>query len=90
MINRVLQLNINRLESSFNSLLEKHLVLNLPIQTNPNPTQLLIERGTLWSKKTRPALREIVGKCLQEELDSSDRTVKPVKCGDKSLHASSR
>ena len=26
--------------------------------------------------------REIVGKCLQEELDSSDRTVKPVKCED--------
>ena len=26
--------------------------------------------------------REIVGKCLQEELDSSDRTEKPVKCED--------
>ena len=26
--------------------------------------------------------REIVGKCLQEELDSSDRTWKPVKCED--------
>ena len=26
--------------------------------------------------------REIVGKCLQEELDSSDRTGKPVKCED--------
>ena len=26
--------------------------------------------------------REIVGKCLQEELDSSDRAGKPVKCED--------
>ena len=26
--------------------------------------------------------REIVGKCLQEELDFSDRTEKPVKCED--------
>ena len=26
--------------------------------------------------------REIVGKCLQEELDSSHRTWKPVKCED--------
>ena len=82
MINRVLQLNISQLESSFNSLLEKHLVLNLPSQPNPNPIQLLIERGNLWSKKNTSCSQEIVGKCLQEELDSSDRTGKPVKCED--------
>ena len=44
MINRVLQLNISQLESSFNSLLEKHFVLNLPSQPNPNLIQFVIER----------------------------------------------
>ena len=53
MINRVLQLNNSQLESSFNSLLEKQLMLNLPSQPNPNPTQLWIERRNLGSKKTR-------------------------------------
>ena len=48
MINRVLQLNNSQLESSFNSLLEKHLVLNLPNQPNPNPIQSVIERGNPW------------------------------------------
>ena len=33
--------------SSFNSLLEKHFVLNLPSQPNPNPIQSVIERGNL-------------------------------------------
>ena len=37
MINRVLQLNISQLENLFNSLLEKHFVLNLPKQSKPNP-----------------------------------------------------
>ena len=39
MINRVLQLNNSQLESSFNSLLEKHLVSNQPkpTQSKPNP-----------------------------------------------------
>ena len=88
MINRVLQLNNSQLESSFNSLLEKHLVLNLPNQPNPNPIQSVIERGNLrtqneflWRGKTSHS-REIVGKCLQEEIDSSDRTRKLVKCDD--------
>ena len=47
MINWVLQLNIGQLESSFNSLLEKHFVLDLPSQSNPNPIQFVIERGNL-------------------------------------------
>ena len=88
MINRVLQLNISQLESSFNSLLEKHLVLNLPNQPNPNPIQSVIERRNpwrwnvfLWRGKTSHS-QEIVGKRLQEELGSSDRTGKPVKCED--------
>ena len=88
MINRVLQLNNSQLESSFNSLLEKHLVLNLPNQPNPNPIQSVIERGNLWTQnvflwrgKTSRS-QEIVGKRLQEELGSSDRTVKPVKNED--------
>ena len=45
MINRVLQLNINQLENSFNSLVEKHFMLDLPSQPHPNPIQLVIERG---------------------------------------------
>ena len=86
MINRVLQLNISQLESSFNSLLEKHLVLNLPSQPNPNPIQLVIDRGNLrtqnvflWRKEKRPVHKRLMVKCLQEELGSSDRTGKPVK-----------
>ena len=89
MINRVLQLNNSQLESSFNSLLEKHLVLNLPNQPNPNPIQSVIERGNpwrrkqfLWRKEKTSHSQEIVGKRLQEELGSSDRTGKPVKCED--------
>ena len=81
-MNWVLQLNISQLENSFNSLLEKHLVLNLPSQPNPNPIQLVIERGKLVEQENTSCAREIVGKCLQEELDSSDRTGKPVKCED--------
>ena len=79
---RVLQLNISQLENSFNSHLEKHFKLDLPSQPNPNPVQFVIERGNLWSKKTRPVQERFVGKCLQDELDSSDRTGKPVKCED--------
>ena len=46
MINRVLQLNIDQLDNSFNSHLEKHFNLALPSQPNPlNP--LKIERGNL-------------------------------------------
>ena len=89
MINRVLQLHNSQLESSFNSLLEKHFVLNLPNQPNPNPIQSLIERGNLWRRKQflwrkgkTSHSQEIVDKRLQEELGSSDRTVKPVKCED--------
>ena len=89
MINRVLQLNISQLENSFNSLLEKHLVLNLPNQPNPNPIQSVIERGNPWRRnmvfvkkgKTSHS-QEIVGKRLQEELGSSDRTGKPVKLSE--------
>ena len=47
MINRILQLNISQLENSFNSLLEKHFVLDLPSQPNPNLIQLVIARGKL-------------------------------------------
>ena len=89
MINRVLQLNNSQLESSFNSILEKHLVLNLPNQPNPNPIQSVIERRNpwrrnmfLWRKEKRPIHKRLLGKRLQEELGSSDRTGKPVKCED--------
>ena len=65
MINRVLQLNNSQLESSFNSLLEKHLVLNLPNQPQfPEPIE---------DRTGQPVTQEIVGK-LQEELCSSDRS----------------
>ena len=51
-----------------------------PTQSKPNPTgdrtvKLVEQENTSWS-------REIVGKRLQEELGSSDRTGKPVKCED--------
>ena len=89
MINRVLQLNNSQLEGSFNSLVEKHLVLNFPNQPNPNPIHLLIDRGNLrtqnvflWRKEERPVSQEIVGKRLQEELGSSDRTGKPEKLSE--------
>ena len=88
MINRVLQLNNSQLESSFNSLLEKHFVLNLPNQPNPNQIQSVIERRNLWRRNVflwrgeTSHSREIVGRRLQEELGSSDRTGKPVKCED--------
>ena len=87
MINRVLQLNISQLESSFNSLLEKHLVLNLPNQPNPNPFQSRtgkpVETERVFVEKVKTShSQEIVGKRLQEELGSSDRTGKPVKCED--------
>ena len=36
----------------------------------------------LWRKEKTSHAQEIVGKRLQEELGSSDRTVKPVKCED--------
>ena len=85
MINWVLQLNNRQLENSFNSLLEKHHVSSSPNQPNPNPIQSVIDRGNLrtqnvflWRGKTSRS-QEIDGKCLQEELGSSDRTWKLVK-----------
>ena len=62
-------------------------MLDLPSQPNPNLIQLVIERGNPWRwnvflwRKTSHS-QEIVGKRLQEELGSSDRTEKPVKCED--------
>ena len=86
---RVLQLNISQLENSLNSLLEKNHVLSFPNQSNPNQIQSVIERGNpwrrnmfLWRKEKTSHSQEIVGKRLQEELSSSDRTGKPVKCED--------
>ena len=61
MINWFLQLNNSQLGNSFNSFLEKHLVLSFPSQSNPNPIQSVIERGNLrtqnvflWRKEKRP------------------------------------
>ena len=44
MINWVIQLNNSQLESSFNSLLEKHHVSNSPKPPNRNPIQSVIDR----------------------------------------------
>ena len=75
MINRVLQLNNSQLESSFNSLLEKHLVLNLPNQPNPNPIQSVIERGNpwirnvfLWRKEKRPVHKRLLVSVYKKNL----------------------
>ena len=65
MINRVLQLNISQLE---NSLLEKHLVLNLPSQPHPNTIQFVIERGNLSSKKTRPVHERLLVSACKKNL----------------------
>ena len=51
-----------------------------PTQSKPNP---ICDRTVkLVEQENTSCSREIVGKCLQEELDSSDRTGKPVKCED--------
>ena len=51
-----------------------------PTQSKPN---LICDRtGKLVERENMFCSQEIVGKCLQEELDSSDRTVKLVKCED--------
>ena len=51
-----------------------------PTQSKPNP---IVDRtGKPVEQENTSCSREIVGKCLQEELDSCDRTVKPVKCED--------
>ena len=51
-----------------------------PTQSNPNP--IGDRTGKLVEQENTSCSREIVGKRLQEELGSSDRTVKPVKCED--------
>ena len=51
-----------------------------PTQSKPNP--ICDRTGKPEDTENTSCSREIVGKCLQEELDSSDRTGKPVKCED--------
>ena len=51
-----------------------------PTQSKLNP--ICARTGKLVEQENTSCSREIVGKCLQEELDSSDRTGKPVKCED--------
>ena len=86
MINWVLQLNNGQLENSFNSVLEKHHVLNSPNHPNPNPNQSVIERWkpedterVFVEKGETSHSQEIVGKRLHKELGSSDGTGKLVK-----------
>ena len=62
-----------QLESSSNSLLEKHHVLNSPNQPNPNPIQSVIDRGNLrtqnvflWIKEKRPVhTRSMISVCTK-------------------------
>ena len=51
-----------------------------PTQSKPNP--ICDRSGKPVDEENTSCSREIVGKCLQEELDSSNRTGKPVKCED--------
>ena len=58
-----------------------------PTQSKPNPicdrTGKPVDTERVFVEKGKTSRsQEIVGKCLQEELGSSDRTVKPVKCED--------
>ena len=54
--------------------------LSKPTQSKPNP--ICDRTGKPVEQENTSCSQETVGKCLQEELDSSDRTVKPVKCED--------
>ena len=54
--------------------------LSKPTQSKPNP--ICDRTGKLVEQENPSCSREIVGKRLQEELGSSDRTGKPVKCED--------
>ena len=78
---RNLQLNINQLENSFNSHLEKHFNLVFPSQ--PNSLKPIEDRTG------QPVTQEIVGK-LQGELSSSDRAGQPAKKGEKTRPEKSR
>ena len=51
-----------------------------PTQSKPNPVG--DRKGKLVEQENTSCSQEIVGKRLQEELGSSDRTGKPVKCED--------
>ena len=81
MINSVLQLNSSQLGNSFNSLVEKHHVLNSPNQPNPNPNQSVIDRGNLrtqnvflWIKEKRPVhTRSIINVCTKNLALQIDR-----------------
>ena len=58
-----------------------------PTQSKPNPicdrTGKPVEtEAVLWRKEKRPIHKRLLVKRLQEELGSSDRTGKPVKCED--------
>ena len=82
MISRVLQLNISQLESSFKQSFGEapRAESSKPTQSKPNP---ICDRTVkLVEQENTSCSREIVGKCLQEELDSSDRTGKLVKRED--------
>ena len=54
--------------------------LSKPTQSKPIP--ICDRSGKLVEEENTSCSREIVGKRLQGELGSSDRTVKPVKCED--------
>ena len=81
MINWVLQLNNSQSGNSFNSLLEKHHVLNSPNQPNPNPNQSVIDRGNLrtqkvflWIKEKRPVhTRSMINVCTKNFSLQIDR-----------------
>ena len=51
-----------------------------PTKSKPNP--ICDRTGKPVEKENTSCSQEIVGKCFHEELGSSDRTGKPVKCED--------
>ena len=82
MINRVLQLNNSQLESSFNSLFGEALRAEFHKPTQSKPYPIGDRTGKPVEQENTSCSQEIVGKRLQEELGSSDRTGKLVKCED--------
>ena len=57
-------------------------MLDLPSQTQSKPNPIGDRTGKPVEQENTSCSREIVGRRLQGELGSSDRTVKLVKCED--------
>ena len=83
-MNWVLQLNNSQKVKLFNSLLEKHRVLNSPNQPNPNPIQSVIDLGNLRVQKICVKLETLSEDIRVEQ--AHDGTGQPVEQNSSSAH----